>query len=184
MSISFACVCGKNFTVAAQYAGKRAKCPACSSALIVPAPIAKPEPEPAPAEIDEDAAYRALLDVPEAEPRAPDRSAFPAYDIATTPRQPAPTAAIPVRSKPKLLKPSNEERKARKTRLPRQPDPDRTRKILYIIGGILMVLFGGAIGFFSINEGISIRGGVFGFFMVIGGIGTFFQGITGEFDDD
>jgi hypothetical protein len=52
-----------------------------------------------------------------------------------------------------------------------------------MIGGVLMILGGGALCFFAINEGISVRAAVFGFFLVFGGIGTFFRGVTGDFED-
>jgi len=38
MAIAFACACGKSYTVADGLAGKRTRCPACQSALVVPAP--------------------------------------------------------------------------------------------------------------------------------------------------
>src|SRR5689334_15156561 len=45
--ISFSCPCGKGYTVKDELAGKRTKCPACGSALVVPdAPIAFQESTP------------------------------------------------------------------------------------------------------------------------------------------
>lgn len=61
MSISFACECGKTFNVAEEYAGKRTKCPACGVELTFP----ESEPEHL---SDEDKAFRALADGPDAEP--------------------------------------------------------------------------------------------------------------------
>jgi hypothetical protein len=52
-----------------------------------------------------------------------------------------------------------------------------------VIGGLLMMLASGTIGFFSIDRGISIRGGVFGFLLLMSGIGTFFKGVSGQIDD-
>lgn len=43
MPITFACTCGKSFTVADALAGKRTRCPACNSSLTVPVPDAEPE---------------------------------------------------------------------------------------------------------------------------------------------
>jgi hypothetical protein len=66
MSIAFACDCGKSFSVAADYAGKRTKCPACGSGLTVPTPPApESDPEPPKAESEEDSAYRALMESPD-----------------------------------------------------------------------------------------------------------------------
>ena len=39
MSITFACPCGKEFTVAPTFAGKRTKCPKCAEPLYVPTPV-------------------------------------------------------------------------------------------------------------------------------------------------
>jgi hypothetical protein len=183
MSISFACECGKNFGVRDEFAGKRTKCPACGSALTVPTPAT--EPQTAPELSDEDKAFRALAEAPEPEPAAvqPRAPAYTASSFERSPPASPPPAPIPSARKPKLRKASPEEREARKYRQ-RQHDPDRARKILYMIGGVLMILGGGALGYFSIAEGISIRGGLFGFLMVFGGIGTFFRGVTGDFDDE
>src|SRR5688500_12627530 len=42
MSITFACGCGKSFTVADELAGKRVKCQACAAVLTVPDAAAAP----------------------------------------------------------------------------------------------------------------------------------------------
>jgi hypothetical protein len=184
MSISFACACGKNFTVADEYAGKRTKCPACGAPLTVPAPAGEPAPQKS--ESEEDAAYRALLEAPEADTASPNRAAPPASHFDQPPPPPArPTGPpTPTARKPKFRKPSAEEREARKHREPRQHDPERGKRTFYVIGGVFLMLLGAGIGFISVNERISIRGGVAGFFMVIGGIRTFFQGVSGNFDDE
>src|SRR5947209_2490542 len=138
MPITFACDCGQQFTVADGFAGKRTRCPKCTAPLTVPAP----EPEPTQEELsDEDKAFRALAAV---------------HD---DPRPSAPP--IPAAGPPKLKKASEVEKAARKERKEQKKrelrhDPDRPRRILYMIGGVLMALAGGAIGFFSIDEGISV----------------------------
>jgi hypothetical protein len=181
MSISFACACGKGFSVRDEFAGKRTKCPACGSALTVP-PAADSQTEPELS--DEDKAFRALAEAPEPEPSVAQPRMLAGTASAFERSPPAsPPAPIASAQKPKLRKASPEERKARKHRR-RQHDPERARKTLYMIGGVLMVLGGGALGYFCIAEGISIRGGVFGFLMVFGGISTFFQGVTGKFEDE
>jgi RsiW-degrading membrane proteinase PrsW (M82 family) len=48
MSISFPCVCGKRLRAKEEWAGKRLKCPACGSPVVVPQAPAPPDPEPAP----------------------------------------------------------------------------------------------------------------------------------------
>lgn len=42
MPITFACKCGKRFTVADSLAGKKTKCPECAAAITVPAAASKP----------------------------------------------------------------------------------------------------------------------------------------------
>lgn len=44
MTISFNCQCGKTYKVSEANAGKRTKCPACGTALVVPKPDPKPDP--------------------------------------------------------------------------------------------------------------------------------------------
>jgi hypothetical protein len=44
MAITFACACGKSYSVADEMAGKRTKCPACHAVLVVPIPTAVDEP--------------------------------------------------------------------------------------------------------------------------------------------
>ena len=122
-----------------------------------------------------------LVDAPEEEPGSPNRFLPQPNNFeqgASTSGTPT-GQPIPAGRKSKFRKLSAEEPRARKHREPRRHDPERGKKIFYMIGGVFLMLLGGAIGFFSINEGISIRGGVFGFFMVIGGISTFFQGVSG-----
>jgi len=41
MSIEFACKCGKRFKVRSELAGKRGKCDACGSVLVIPNPVAQ-----------------------------------------------------------------------------------------------------------------------------------------------
>lgn len=59
MAISFACQCGKQLKVAEQYAGKRAKCPACAGVVTVPVQEAL---------APEDAAFEMLSADPDPEP--------------------------------------------------------------------------------------------------------------------
>ncbi len=46
MSITVTCQCGKQMKVAAKFAGRRAKCPACGEAFIIPTPEASPDVPP------------------------------------------------------------------------------------------------------------------------------------------
>jgi hypothetical protein len=62
MPITFACECGKQFTVADTFAGKRTKCPTCGVALTVPSPETPAPAAPAPESSPEDEAYRMLAE--------------------------------------------------------------------------------------------------------------------------
>jgi hypothetical protein len=176
MSIQFACECGKQFSVKDEFAGKRTKCPACGGALTVPMPATEPDDLS-----EEDKAFRALEEAPDAEPGY--RATASDYDRpAAAPAGPA----IPSAKKPKLKKPSKEEREARKHREPREPrqhDPDRAKKILYMIGGVVMILIGVGLVFLAFDGG-AIRLGLFGGLIAFGGVGTFFQGVTGDFNEE
>ena len=57
MSISFTCECGKSFTVADEFAGKRTKCPVCRALIVVPVVEA------------ESYAFQDSADEPSADPR-------------------------------------------------------------------------------------------------------------------
>lgn len=67
MTIAFACPCGKSFQVPEQYAGKRTKCSACGSPLVVPTPPAA-EPDDGGYEVVDDAPAPAPLPVARAAP--------------------------------------------------------------------------------------------------------------------
>jgi hypothetical protein len=179
MPIEFACECGKRFSVRDEFAGKRTKCPACGAGLVVPE-LPKPETE-----TDEDAAFRLLEETPEPEFNPQRYNDTPPTRSNPADAAPAPGAQPMKASRiAKLNKPSKEQRKQeREARKPRPYDPDRPRKILYMIGGGLMMICGGALCFYAFDGG-AIRGGVFGVLMVFSGIGTFFQGVSGNFDDE
>jgi hypothetical protein len=100
MPITFSCDCGKAFTVADGFAGKRTRCPACGAGLVVPQPAGV---------ADEDAAFRMLAEAPE--PDRPARSA----PWAGGPMAPAPRPVIPVRP-PAPPPPPAAKPKARRSR--------------------------------------------------------------------
>ena len=94
MSITFACDCGKQFTVADDFAGKRTKCPACASPLTVPAanePAPEEAPKPDDGLSDEDKAFRALAEGPDPEPAAATRPPPPAPRLQSAHDPPPPT---------------------------------------------------------------------------------------------
>ncbi|MBY0459848.1 MAG: hypothetical protein K2V38_21225 [Gemmataceae bacterium] len=180
MPIDFDCACGRHFRVGDGFAGKRTKCPACGDPLTVPTP---PEAEPTPTpRSDEDAAYHALLE-------SPDTPSAPTFSAAL-PRDERPQSA-PARSEgrraaagsPKPPKPRKEPR-ARHERDRQQPAADRLWRPLYLVGGVALMIGGGAVCYFAINEGISIRLGVIGFLAVFSGINVFFKGVSGKLQDD
>jgi hypothetical protein len=184
MPITFDCDCGKQFTVADEFAGKRTKCPACKSALTVPETTPTPPAAEEEALSDEDKAFRALAEAPDPEPTAaPARASYAPSSFERAPPKP-PQSAPPGPAKVLKSPKTTTNWKDSPRRESRRHDPDAIKRILYVIGGVLMMLIGGVVGFFSIDRGISIRGGVFGFFLLIGGISTFFQGVSGKFDEE
>lgn len=84
MPISFACPCGKDYTVADAFAGKRTKCAACAAPLTVPAP---------PAADAEAAAFALLADGPDPAASPAGRRAWEADPNAPLP--PRPPVAVP-----------------------------------------------------------------------------------------
>lgn len=144
MPISFACGCGKTFTVADQYAGKRTKCTACGQPVVVPTPAPTPAAdEPA----DEDAAFRALSEGPDPEPAprstgrfagaapsAPWRATSPLTAGETTSNKLGRTAEVPrpKPSPPPAYRPTSDSPPKRKS------SPDWVR----VGGGVAMGVVG------------------------------------------
>jgi hypothetical protein len=115
MPISFACACGREFAVGVEYAGKRTKCPACGAGMTVPAPAAAPVPPKA--ESEEDAAFRALIDAPDAEPSAaPVRREEVSVGAGAARPPAAPTAPIPAALRGPKLAARSGKTKERSTR--------------------------------------------------------------------
>jgi hypothetical protein len=84
-------------------------------------------------------------------------------------------------------RPRDDEDDDRPRRRPRaRNDSDTGKKMLYIIGGLLLVAGGIALAVYGYNhEGRgSVRAMIFGGFLALGGLGTTVQGVTGNFDDD
>ncbi len=159
MSISFACDCGKQLTVADVHAGKRAKCPACGNPVTVPA--APPPPEAAP-ESDEDAAFRALAEGPDP---APSNREWRAPDVPTSPPPRPPAADTPKPPEKKRPKPKKSE--------VHDPYAERGRKwnvdwgqigggIVGVVLGTALLLIGLANNRFFIWSPFIIIGGAFG----------------------
>jgi hypothetical protein len=202
MPLTFNCACGKTLRVPDQHAGKRVKCPACNAVATAPSPEpmfevvedpveplapvapvkAKPTAKPAVADDDEDDGRRGYgvarpsRDDDEDEPRA--------------------------KKKPNFRKGSrrrdddeddDDDRPRRKKRRPRShreagamAGADAGKRILYMVGGGILVLIGIALAVAGWNmEGRgSVRLLIFGVILAICGLGTTVRGITGNFDDE
>ena len=96
MPITFGCGCGRQFAVAEEFAGKRTKCPACGSALTVPAAPAPDSPASG-----EDEAYRMLVEGAEESEPAPSaaRRDPPPDDYSPRPAESSPVPVAPPKRK-------------------------------------------------------------------------------------
>jgi hypothetical protein len=140
MPIAFDCACGKPFSVADEYAGKRTKCPACGGPLTVPTP-AVPESSP------EDEAFRLLAEDGDKEP-----AEEPSTPVRRDP-EPAAAAPPPTRPSPQPPAPSPQPkpRRLHKTRPADGDDSRSERPRIYIspavMGGIGSMLLGAVLFF-------------------------------------
>lgn len=175
MPITISCDCGKTLRVPDAHAGKKAKCPICEA--LIPIPKAEPEfevmdddppPKPSPKKA-------AVVDDDDDDPK-PKKKAVAVADEDDEPKP-----------KKKKKRPRDDDDDDRPRRRPRaRNDSDTGKKMLYIIGGLLLVAGGIALAVYGYNhEGRgSVRAMVFGGFLALGGLGTTVQGVTGNFDND
>lgn len=132
MPIAFACGCGKEFSVADEYSGKRTKCPACHNPLTVPT-----TESPA---ADEDEAFRVLAEGSESEEEAPAPARRDPLPAATTAPPPAPRPT-----------PAPQPKRLHRTRSASESESRYQRPRIYISPGVMggigsMIL--GAVWFF------------------------------------
>ena len=170
MSITFACDCGKQLKVGDEYAGKRAKCPACGSVLAVPAGDGFPPAPPAPV-ADADDSYRMLDDDPPAvAPR-------PASDEYRRPRSLAPEP-------PRESEPDGPPR-ARYREVSEDAPSERDAggesgggpHLPTVFGGLFSMALGGL--FCWLRGGVSIVGII----LLIAGLVSFVKGLLGYQDN-
>ncbi len=176
MPITVSCDCGKTLRVPDVHAGKKAKCPVCEALVPIPKPAAEPEfevveddppPKPAPKKV-------AAVEDDDDDPKPKKKKALAVADEDDEPKP-----------KKKNKRPRDDDYDDRPRRRARN-DSDAGKKLLYIIGGLLLVAGGIALAVYGYNhEGRgSVRAMVFGGFLALGGFGTTVQGVTGNFDDD
>jgi hypothetical protein len=171
MPIAFACECGKPFTVADEYAGKRTKCPTCGAALTVPLPESEPEQLS-----EEDKAFRALAEDPEPAARPPVAQSGAWSEDAP---RPAPGARAPIsgalptaKRGPKVARRSSDDRERSRT--------SGIHLTPAVWGGLFSMLIGG--GWFLFvwsNGGFSIYGPI----LFIGGLVSVVRGLLGYSED-
>ena len=170
MPITFACDCGKQLKVGDEFAGKRAKCPACAAVLAVPTddsfPTAPP-PLPLPATTEDDA-YKLLDDGPPAPTaRRTDR------DVADDFGRPSASAPPSFRRRDPDAPPRAKYREVSDT----EPDPQPRASgggphFPTVFGGLFSMALGGLFCWLR-NGGVSIVGIVLlalGFFSVVKGL--------------
>jgi len=160
------------------HAGKKAKCPVCEALVPIPKPVAEPE-------------FEVVEDDPPAKAKPKKSAVATADDDEDDPKPQKKAFAVADDDEPKPKKKKKRPRDDddyddRPRRARARNDTDTGRKMLYIIGGLLLVAGGIALAVYGFNhEGRgSIRAMVFGGFLAVGGLGTTVQGVTGNFDDD
>ena len=196
MPITFSCGCGRSLKVADELAGKRVRCPACNKAAEVP---------PA-----DDGGFEVVDDEPLKPVRATVAKAVPAkakrpeddFELVDDDEE-------EVKPKKKKRRDDDEdERPAKRTSQKSKrydddddEDDDRPRKkkrksqpaeasggkrLLYIFGGIAIILAGVAVAYFSSqSEGRRVGRGIgLGVVLAIGGCIGIYRGATGEIGGD
>jgi len=185
MPVALTCTCGRSMRVKDEIAGKKIRCPACSTVLLVPRRDTPTD--------DEEEAGNLLLEEPE-EPRSDDNrdtaDVAPATDAIQPPPRPGPRPYSPP-------EPPRPEWKWRKKKPP--PAPLRKRKpgllgkvfnnvnpnygIMWT--GIFMVL--GSVGLALVNGLILLQTGYISpcliavtVILFFSSIGTFFKGVMGR----
>jgi hypothetical protein len=194
--ITFNCPCGKALRVADENAGRRVKCPACQAVATVPAP----EPD---FEVVEDEPKEKLAPKPTPKPAAKPAAKQADEDDEDEDRRGYGVA----KSKKKGDDDEDDEPKAKKKPKPRkrprddddddeddrprsrrQSDPDAGKKVMYLIGGLVMLVLGIVIAIYWFQSGPHTgrrpySGYILGGCLVVVGLGTMVRGITGNFDD-
>lgn len=212
MPITFNCPCGKSLRVADEHAGKRIKCPGCQAigtapkaepkfeviedkpkeqlaappAPAKPKPTAKPVAKPAPRDEEDDAGFT----VEEDEDEKPKPKKKPTFSKGSRKDEDEEEEDEPKsKKKKKPRRDDDDDDEDDRPRRRRPSDPDAGKKIMYLIGGLVLALVGVAVAFWWWqNEPHTGRrpysGYIFGACAVIVGIGTSIKGITGNFGDD
>ena len=195
MPITFNCPCGKALRVADENAGKRVKCPACQAVGSVPA--AAPQ-------------FEVVEDEPPPKPAAPPAKAKPVAKVVVDEdddedERPKKKPKVVVdddepraKKKPEFRKGArrrddddddDDDEDERPKRKKKKGDPDAGKKILYLIGGLVLAVAGIAIAYWWYQDGPHLgrrpySGYILGVCCVIVGLATSVKGITGNFDDD
>jgi hypothetical protein len=174
MAISFGCVCGKQLKVTDEFAGKRARCPACAGVVIVPMPVKEPL-------APEDAAFEMLSEGPDPAP-AP-RVLKPAarqweevdekpYQVNTALNEP-PTTKKSTREIPKFKAKKIQRREARnRGRSGVSINSNVVTGGLLMLGAVVWLIVGLAAGWIFYYPPI----------MFIGGLVTMVKGFAGHED--
>lgn len=205
MPITFNCPCGKVLRIADESAGKRIKCPACQAVGTAPGGAAPAAPK---FELVEDEPPKPAA---KPKPAAAKPAAKPAKDEDDGGFEVVEEDEKPKAKKPALKKGARrdeddgddeEEEKPKKKKKPRRDDddeeprarrrsgdPDAGKKIMYLIGGLVLTLVGIGIAVYWWNSGPHTgrrpySGYIFGACCVVVGLGTAVKGITGNFGED
>lgn len=166
MPISFECPCGRAFNFGDARAGMRTKCPQCGEPLTVPTPAAA-------ALSDEDKAFQALADAPDAEPTAasPRRTQF-----EDAPRPAPARAPIPAATRG----PTYESRRPARSERSERSGTSGIHLTPAVWGGLFSMLIGGGFTVLALsNDRISI----FGPIIFLSGLVAVIRGLLGHSEE-
>ena len=170
MPIVLNCTCGKMLRVADENTGKRVKCPACNAVIAPPAPephfqVMEDEPKNAPTS-------KAAAKPDENDDDGGDYGMKPATNTPDKPKK-----------KPRFRRRADADdyeddhpTARRRSRGSSTISSDAGRRIVYIVGGVLLTVLG--IGLAGARG--SVRGLIFGASIAIGGMVMVGQGLTGN----
>ena len=190
MPITFNCPCGKALRVADENAGRRVKCPACQAVGSVPAPepqfeVVEDEPKPPPPVPKVKPAAQVFVDDDD-DARGYTVAKKEGRDDEDEPR---------AKKKPDFRKGASrrddddDDEDEGPRRKQKRGDPDAGKKLMYLIGGLILAVAGIAIAFWWYEDGPHTgrrpySGYILGACCLVVGLATSVKGITGNFNDD
>ncbi len=201
MSITFSCGCGRSLKVADELAGKRVRCPTCNKAAEVPPAddggfevVDDEPPKPVRATVAKAVPAKAkppqddfeLVDDDEEEVKPKKKKRRDEDDEDKDERPAKRTSQKSKRFDDDDDDDDDDDRPRKKKRKSQPAEASGGKRLLYIFGGIALVIAGVAIAYFSSqSEGRRVGRGI-GLGVVVAIVGSIgvYRGATGEIDGD